>query len=376
MGGKRQAWRQWRRTRPFWGGLLILLAGVEIISTTLLSLGPTFRVGLGGVNGFVGTVIAFVLAICGLLLWFSPAQRLFYSIVAVILALATFNTINYGGFFIGMLLGLLGGGLAFAWSPAKLDGAPASPRGGHGRLLSVVAILVAALLLPPAVHGQRAMAAQSAVAAPQADSGCILLILCTPSSPKPTRKPTPAGSSSPPPGSSPGGSPGSSPGTGGKSKTKGKVKHTQAPQGLVASSVPAVLDAGSARLVGLAYDGVAQVPLASGGSEQMMKFNLQSVTLTGKPSLTIHQDNSVATTSTSLLSFSGNVVLYATKLSGDLLGIPITLTTSSPLSLVLQLLRPLTSGLTVTMTNVVTDQPTTTSSASTWSNFLISVRPS
>jgi hypothetical protein len=136
-----------------------------------------------------------------------------------------------------------------------------------------------------------------------------------------------------------------------------------------------VLDAGSARLVGLAYDGVAQVPLASGGSEQMMKFNLQSVTLTGKPILTIHQNNSVATTSTSLLSFSGNVVLYATKLSGDLLGIPITLTTSSPLSLVLQLLRPLTSGLTVTMTNVVTDQPTTTSSASTWSNFVISVKP-
>jgi hypothetical protein len=292
----------------------------------------------------------------------------------VILALATFNTINYGGFFIGMLLGLIGGGLAFAWSPAKPD-VQAAPRGGHGRLLSVVAILAAAMLLAPAVHGQRAMAAQSAVAAPQAASGCVLLILCSPPTPKPTPKPTPTGSQSPSPGSgsSPGSSPGSSSSPG--SKTNGKVKHTQAPQGLVASSVPAVLDAGSARLVGLAYDGVAQVPLASGGSEQMMKFNLQSVTLTGKPTLTIHQDNSVATTSTSLLSFSGNVVLYATKLSGDLLGIPITLTTSSPLSLVLQLLRPLTSGLTVTMTNVITNQPTTTSSASTWSNFLISVRP-
>jgi hypothetical protein len=375
---RRLAWRGWRRTRPFWGGLLILLAGVEIISTTLVSLGPTFRVGLGGVNGFFGTVIALLLALCGLLLWFSPAQRLFYSIVAVVLALATFNTINYGGFFIGMLLGLTGGGLAFAWSPAakakareetgRAEPGRTEPH-GHGRLLSVVAILAAAVLLAPSVHGQRAAAAERAVAAPQVGSGCILFILCTPSSPKPTPAPTPTGTSTSGPTPSPGtpgsGSPGSS----------GKVKHTAAPHGLVASSVPAVLDAGSAKLVGLAYDGVAQVPVASGGTQPMMKFSLRSVTLTGHPALTIHQDGSVATTSTSLLSFTGHVVLYATKLSGDLLGIPVTLTTSSPLSLVLQLLRPLTSGLTVTMTNVVTNQPTTTSDASTWSDFLISVKP-
>ena len=80
-------------------------------------------------------------------------------------------------------------------------------------------------------------------------------------------------------------------------------------------------------------------------------------------------------TSTSLLSFSGHVVLYATKLSGDLLGVPVTLTASSPLSLVLRLLKPLTQGLTVTMTKVITDQPMTTSDASQWAGFLISVRP-
>ena len=106
-----------------------------------------------------------------------------------------------------------------------------------------------------------------------------------------------------------------------------------------------------------------------------MKFTLRSVTLTGKPTLTIHQLGSIGTTSTTLLSFTGNVVLYATKLSGDLLGVALTLTPSSPLSLVLRLLSPLTQGLTVTMTHVVTSQPVTTSAASTWSNFLISVKP-
>jgi hypothetical protein len=143
----------------------------------------------------------------------------------------------------------------------------------------------------------------------------------------------------------------------------------------VAATVPSVLTAGSARLVGLGYDGVALVPRTSGRPVPMMKFTLQSVTLTGHPTLTIHQNGSVAVTRTSLLSFSGHVVLYATKLSGDLLGIPVTLTASSPLSLVLRLLKPLTQGLTVTMTNVVTDQPVATAGASQWASYVISVRP-
>jgi hypothetical protein len=406
----RLAFRTWRRTRPFWGGLLILLGGVEILSTTVVSLGPTLRVGLGGVNGFFGTLIAAVLALCGLLLWFTPAQRVFYSIVAVLLALATFNTINYGGFFIGMLLGIIGGALAFAWSqgpgrtarteqtgrdehtgPQPDDERPRADNGGLGlvlgklrpggrdRALSIVAApLALAVLAAPALHAAPAREAAYTSGSP---SGCILVILCPSPSPTPSPgnpSPRPSGSSTPAPGSSTGstgsGQPGGSKSGQGKVSRK-KIKRTKAPHGLVASAVPAVLTAGSAKLVGLAYDGVAEVPRSSGGPVQMMKFSLRSVTLTGSPTLTIHQNHSIATTSTSLLSFSGNVVLYATKLSGDLLGVPLTLTPSSPLSLVLRLLSPLTQGLTVTMTHVVTNQPVTTSAASTWSNYLISVKP-
>jgi hypothetical protein len=338
-----------------------------------------------------------VLALCGLLLWFTPAQRVFYSIVAVLLALATFNTINYGGFFIGMLLGIIGGALAFAWSQApgrtgrterQPDNRPRADGGGLGlvlgklrpggrdRTLSIAAVPLALSLL--------ATPAQLTAHKGGPASGCILLILCPSPSPTPTPgkpSPQPGGSSSPAPGSSsspgtgrPGGNTGGNKSGQGKAGRK-KIKRTKAPHGLVASAVPAVLNAGSAKLVGLAYDGVAEVPRSSGGPVQMMKFSLRSVTLTGSPTLTIHQNHSVATTSTSLLSFTGNVVLYATKLSGDLLGVPLTITPSSPLSLVLKLLSPLTQGLTVTMTHVVTDQPVTTSAASTWANFLISVKP-
>jgi hypothetical protein len=379
----RLAFRQWRRTRPFWGGLLIVAGGGEILSTTVLSIGPTLRVGLGGVNGFVGTMIAFVLALCGLLLWFSPAQRVFYSIVAIVLALASFNTINYGGFFIGMLLGIIGGGLAFAWSHAG-ERTKARERSGASGLV-VLLMLAPSLQAAHPAGAHHAMRAQLTAAA-SAPQGCILGILCLPSP-----KPTPSGGPSPSPSSpapspssgspTPGGTKSSGPGgskkTGGSSekKKKGKIKRTPAPRGLVAASVPTQLTASSAELVGLAYDGVAEVPRSSGGPVAMMKFTLRSVTLTGKPTLTIQQNHSIGTTSTTLLSFTGNVVLYATKLSGDLLGVPVTLTPSSPLSLVLKLLSPLTKGLTVTMTHVVTDQPLTMAAASQWSNFLISVRP-
>jgi hypothetical protein len=134
-----------------------------------------------------------------------------------------------------------------------------------------------------------------------------------------------------------------------------------------------VLTAGSARLVGLGYDGVAEIPRASGPPLAMMKFTLSSVTLTGRPTLTIHENGRTAVTTTSVLSFSGHVVLYATKLSGDLLGVPVTVTASSPLSLVLRVLKPLTDHATVTMTQVATDQPLATSAASQWGTFLISV---
>jgi Family of unknown function (DUF6114) len=387
----RAAWRDWRRSRPFWGGLLIVLGGAEILSTSVVSLGPTFRVGLGGVDGFLGTVIAFVLALCGLLLWFSPAQRVFYSIVAVVLALATFNTINYGGFFIGMLLGIIGGGLAFAWSPgaARAPAPKEERRSGRGRLAELAGKLrrpgagrarrlsIAALPLSlPLVLGAGGQA-QRAADAPRAGQGCILIILCPAPAPAPPVSPSPRPAGSPVPAPGPGRPQGHPPSPGARPDRvqSGTIRRTRAQAGLIAAAVPSVLTAGSARLVGLAYDGVAQVPQSSGRPVPMMKFSLQSVTLTGHPTLTIHQNGSVAVTSTSLLSFSGHVVLYATKLSGNLLGVPVTLTASSPLSLVLRLLKPLTQGLTVTMTNVVTEQPVTTAGASQWATYLISVRP-
>lgn len=119
-----RAWRRWRRARPFWGGLLIILAGIEIFLTVLVPLPVVMHIGLQGVAGFF---VPIIMVVCGLLLWFNPDQRLFYSVIAVIMALGSWITSNLGGFFIGLLLGLIGGSLAFAWAPVsrhrRADGA-------------------------------------------------------------------------------------------------------------------------------------------------------------------------------------------------------------------------------------------------------------
>ncbi|MGR6322661.1 DUF6114 domain-containing protein [Micromonospora soli] len=115
-----QAWRgfrRWRRARPFWGGLFTALAGLEIFGTTQMSLnGLTFQMGP---TGFLSWLIPVILVACGMLLWFSPSQRMFYAIVAAITAVYSLIGVNLGGFFIGLLLGMVGSALGFAWVPAK-----------------------------------------------------------------------------------------------------------------------------------------------------------------------------------------------------------------------------------------------------------------
>ncbi|SCF33665.1 DUF6114 domain-containing protein [Micromonospora mirobrigensis] len=118
--------RRWRRSRPFWGGLLTVLAGVELFVSGKLTLaGLSLAVGP---TGFLSWIIPVGLVTCGLLIWFSPSQRLFYAIIAAVTAVYSLKGLNLGGFFLGMLLGMVGSALAFAWTPTARP-APAEPAG-------------------------------------------------------------------------------------------------------------------------------------------------------------------------------------------------------------------------------------------------------
>lgn len=127
----RQGFRRWRRSRPFWGGLLTAVAGLEVFGTTQMSLeGLSFQLGP---TGFLSWVIPTILVACGLLMWFTPQQRMFYAIVAEVTAVFSLIGVNLGGFFIGMVLGIVGGALGFAWAPRR----PVDAAGGEAGAIPV-----------------------------------------------------------------------------------------------------------------------------------------------------------------------------------------------------------------------------------------------
>lgn len=125
-GGTAQAWqtfRRWQRSRPFWGGLFIALAGVAMFASTRMTInGLSFH---SGATGLLSLLIPVILVTCALLLWLSPAQRLFYSVVAAVTTVYSLIGLNLGGFFVGLLLGIVGSALAFAWTPIRPPSAAA-----------------------------------------------------------------------------------------------------------------------------------------------------------------------------------------------------------------------------------------------------------
>ncbi|HSY00007.1 MAG TPA: DUF6114 domain-containing protein [Streptomyces sp.] len=107
-------YREWRGHRPFTGGVLLVLGGAEILLTMKAPLPVILKIGMQGLAGYL---LPSLMIVCGLLILFNPTQRLFYSILGIMLSLGTWLTSNIGGFMVGLLLGAVGSTLAFGWLP-------------------------------------------------------------------------------------------------------------------------------------------------------------------------------------------------------------------------------------------------------------------
>ena len=59
--------------------------------------------------------------------WFNPTHKTFYSIAGIVLGIVSFPASNLGGLFLGMLLAIIGGAIAFAWTPGSEPGAGPDP---------------------------------------------------------------------------------------------------------------------------------------------------------------------------------------------------------------------------------------------------------
>ncbi|MBT2407286.1 hypothetical protein J7I97_35700 [Streptomyces sp. ISL-87] len=151
----RRRLRAWRRTRPFWGGLLVVLGGAELLLVPLSPLTVLVSLGLGGIAA-IGIGIALIAA--GLFLWFLPQARAYVSIHALLLSVLSFVATNLGGFLIGMLLGIAGSALAFGWTPLPDEeeaGSPRVPRLDGSGPRTPAAVLPVVVLLAAVATGAR-----------------------------------------------------------------------------------------------------------------------------------------------------------------------------------------------------------------------------
>jgi hypothetical protein len=104
----------WARRRPWHAGVLTVVSGVLILVLPNQGFTVVLLPGIAGLSSFV---IGAVVTSLGMFLLFSPHLHGPLGIATVVLSLASFVTTNLGGLVAGMLLGLVGGSLAFAWVP-------------------------------------------------------------------------------------------------------------------------------------------------------------------------------------------------------------------------------------------------------------------
>ncbi|MEY9877167.1 hypothetical protein ABH931_006691 [Streptacidiphilus sp. MAP12-33] len=158
----RRSFRDWRRTRPFWGGLLVLCAAGPILYFPYATMNiGALRIQMATTAGAGSAVIGMLLIALGISCWFQPLIRVFAGIAAIVLSIISLPVSNFGGFGMGLMLGILGGALVCSWAPLK-----AEPEAGTAQ--AVAAEADTGVVLPTQQAGEAGAAAQQPAAEPAA----------------------------------------------------------------------------------------------------------------------------------------------------------------------------------------------------------------
>jgi hypothetical protein len=111
-----QSWsrfRLWRRTRPFWGSVWMIVAALILLAFPISLLQFAFLVN----TLWASLLIGGLLLVMGLIQLFLPSYAVITGSVGMVLSLVSFVTNTFGGLALGMLLGIIGCALSIAWRP-------------------------------------------------------------------------------------------------------------------------------------------------------------------------------------------------------------------------------------------------------------------
>lgn len=175
---RRRRFAAWRSDRPFLPGLLVIISGVVIMIPAYL----TFKVAdilvmISTVSGVSTLVIGTILVLLGVTAWMRPAVHLHLGVLAIIFAVIALPTSNIGGFVVGTLFGVIGGGLLLAWEDAE----PVNRRGKHRKKRSArsgaavaASLAVASTAVVAFATGPEARAEPSELLLPAGTTGVVM----------------------------------------------------------------------------------------------------------------------------------------------------------------------------------------------------------
>ena len=110
---KRERFKNWRARRPFWGATLCILSGLIIlwVPAKLYEL----AVAPGSIL-FVGFFLGGLTLLMGVLSYIMPRLSTLLGVLAIFASVLSIMG-ALGGFFIGTILGIIGGSMLIAWKP-------------------------------------------------------------------------------------------------------------------------------------------------------------------------------------------------------------------------------------------------------------------
>ncbi len=107
--------RLWRRTRPFWGSVWMIIAALILLAFPISLLQFAFLVN----TLWASLVIGGLILVMALIQLFLPSYAVITGSIGIVLSLVSFITNTFGGLALGMLLGIIGCALSIAWRPVK-----------------------------------------------------------------------------------------------------------------------------------------------------------------------------------------------------------------------------------------------------------------
>jgi len=102
-------------------GIFILLGAIVMMALSSVLGGLMIGVGAGAaasvilLYGVVGLIFAILVLVGAVMLWMKPQSHVAAGVIILLFSL--FSIISTGGFFIGLILGIIGGILAIIWKP-------------------------------------------------------------------------------------------------------------------------------------------------------------------------------------------------------------------------------------------------------------------